>query len=98
MSKPLGTVVAGGQKHALVAASLAKHDGGHEATGSRLGALVSTITAQDHHALVSSHLLKLYGSAKDGREVSLPLPTVRAQGTHSAEVRALLVRSTGTTM
>jgi DNA (cytosine-5)-methyltransferase 1 len=95
LSKPLGTVVAGGQKHALVAAFLAKHYGGHEATGARLGAPVSTITAQDHHALVASHLLKLHGSARDGREMSLPLPTVRAQGMHLAEVRALLVKYYG---
>jgi DNA (cytosine-5)-methyltransferase 1 len=33
LQKPLGTVVGGASKHALVAAFLAKHNAGHEATG-----------------------------------------------------------------
>lgn len=53
---PFGTVVAGGVKHALVAAFLAKHYGGHEATGSRLHDPVDTVTAIDHHALVRTDL------------------------------------------
>lgn len=50
---PLGTIVAQGQKHSLVAAYLAKHYGGHEATGTSLRLPLSTITTQDHHALVT---------------------------------------------
>ena len=47
------------------------------------------------HAVTVSHLLKLHGSAKDGRSLTLPLPTVRAQGTHLAEVRCFLERYYG---
>ena len=89
---PLGTVVADGQKHALVSAFLAKHYGGNEATGSRLHAPVSTVTTQDHHALVAASMVKLFGSCADGQPLQAPAPTVRAGGTHLAEVRAFLQR------
>lgn len=53
---PLGTIVAGGIKHALVGAFLAKHFG-ERATGgwnggSALGRPMGTVTAKDHHSLV----------------------------------------------
>ncbi len=53
LKKPLGTVVAGGQKHGLVYACIAKHYGGHEGTGASLRAPLSTITTQDHHSLLT---------------------------------------------
>jgi DNA (cytosine-5)-methyltransferase 1 len=96
LDKPLGTVVAGGAKHALVAAFLAKHFGGHETPGGATNAPVSTITTADHHALVTSHLVKLRGTCRDGQPVSEPSATISAQGTHIAEVRALLVKYYGT--
>lgn len=49
---PLGTVVAGGVKHALVAAFIARHYGGNENDGAPLVRPLPTITTQDHHALV----------------------------------------------
>ena len=95
LQAPLGTVVGGGQKHALVAAFLARHYGGHENDGAPPQLPLPTITAQDHHAVVASHLLKLRGgfgdhhtTAQDHRQ---PMPTVTAGGTHLAEVRAFLV-------
>lgn len=57
ITTPLGTVVAGGAKHALVTAFLAKHYGGHENDGQSLTSPMSTITTQDHHALVTAHLV-----------------------------------------
>lgn len=50
---PLGTVVAGGVKHGLTLAFLAKNYGGHESPGGSLTRPLSTITTQDHHALVT---------------------------------------------
>lgn len=92
---PLGTVVAGGQKHALVAAFLAKHYGGNETPGSNLRDSMSTVTCRDHHALVTAHISKLYGTST-GHDVRDPLHTVTAGGGkgggHLAEVRALLER------
>ena len=89
---PLGTVVAGGVKHALVSAFLAKHYGGHETPGGDLRQPAATVTVRDHHALVSTHMLKLYGTCPDGQSLLLPFPTVRAGGTHLGEVRAFLLK------
>jgi DNA (cytosine-5)-methyltransferase 1 len=94
LDKPLGTVV-GASKHALVAAFLAKHYGGNETPGAPLAAPMSTITTQDHHALVAAHLLKLRGTST-GSAAAEPVPTISAQGTHIAEVRAFLVKFYGT--
>lgn len=94
LSKPLGTVVAGGGKHALVAAFLAKHYGG--VVGSPLTDPMHTVTATDHNALVTSHLLKLRGTCKDGQPVTEPMPTICAGGTPVAEVRAFLLAYYGT--
>lgn len=56
LQAPLGTVVAGGAKHALVCAFLAKHYGGNETPGSSLGRPFDTVTCKDHHALVTAAL------------------------------------------
>jgi DNA (cytosine-5)-methyltransferase 1 len=56
---PLGTIVAGGVKHSLIVAFLAKHFGGpngHPTPGQRLDAPAGTITAKDHHGLVACEL------------------------------------------
>jgi DNA (cytosine-5)-methyltransferase 1 len=97
--KPLGTVVAGGQKHALVAALITKHYGGpgpnsHFVVGHEMDRTLGTITGQDHHALTAAFLTKFYGTAV-GAPVGKPLPTVTANGRgggHLAEVRAFLVK------
>lgn len=94
-TRPLGTVL-GSNNHALVAAFLAKHYGGHETPGSDMADPVSAITARDHHSLVTSHLLKLKGTSKDGQPVTEPLHTVQAQGNHYGEVRAFLLKYYGT--
>ena len=95
LHRPLGTVVAGGVKHALVAAFLAKHYGGHEGPGTPLQRSFDTVTTVDHHALVTSHLLKLRGGLDDhdvtAQDLRAPAPTVTAGGTHLAEVRAFLL-------
>lgn len=91
--KPIGTIVAGGVKHALVAAFLAKHNGGHEPTGVSMREPIHTITTKDHHHLVASHLLHLRGSGpRGGRSMAEPLPTITAGGTHLGEVRAFLYK------
>ena len=84
---PLGTIVSG-QKHALVAAFLAKHYGGNETPGTPLSKPVDTITTQDHHALVTAQLgkgshaaevrallIKFYGTDQDPR-LDTPLHTI----------------------
>lgn len=79
LHKPLGTVVAGGVKHALVAAFLAKHYGGNYAgAGVALDSPFHTVTAVDHHALVSAFLTKYYG-AGTGQVLADPMHTVTAK-------------------
>jgi DNA (cytosine-5)-methyltransferase 1 len=98
LHQPLGTVVAGGQKHALVSAFLAKHygdpgrtSGGGVVVGSDLGAPIGTVTARDHHSLATATLVKLRGD-NNGAAVDEPMPTITASGNHVAEVRAFLVK------
>lgn len=95
LHKPLGVVVGAG-KHALVAAFLAKHNAGHEATGQELGEPAHTIVGRDQKALVASSLVKLKGTARDGQQLGLPLHTVQAGGFHYAETRAFLLKYYGT--
>ncbi len=91
IKQPLGTVVAGGIKHALVACFLARHYGGHENNGHPLTKPMSTVTSQDHHALVTAQLgtghaddvraflTKFYGTST-GQPLQLPLGTITASG------------------
>ncbi|MBJ9695720.1 DNA cytosine methyltransferase [Burkholderia cenocepacia] len=93
LDKPLGTVVAQGVKHAAVTAFLAKHYGG--VTGTRIDVPAGTVTTSDHHAVVTSNLVKLRGTSRDGQPVDEPLHTISAGGTHHAEVRAFLIKYYG---
>lgn len=93
LSKPLDTVVAGGQKHALVSAFLAKHFTG--VVGSDLRHPIGTVTTRDHHSLVASHLVKLRGSCRDGQPLDAPAPTITAGGTHAGLVAAMLIKYYG---
>lgn len=89
LHEPLGTVVAGGQKHAL-AYALLKHYGG--VVGQPIDAPTSTITATDHHGLAAVTLAKFRGTdpSQPGSCPDAPLPTISAGGVHVAEVRAFL--------
>src|SRR5690606_37613888 len=86
LDKPLGTAVAGGNKHALVAAFVAKHYGGNETPGWSLAKPISTLTTQDHHHLVTSHLVKLRNNCI-GQDVREPIHTLTTGG-HMGEARA----------
>src|SRR5690606_8877174 len=102
--RPLGTIVAQGQKHALCAAFLARHYG-ERATGGWNGGApadepVSTLTATNHHSLVATHLVKFQGTSEahlnaSAHGMDAPMPTVTAQGTKLAQVAALLVKYYG---
>jgi DNA (cytosine-5)-methyltransferase 1 len=89
LEKPLGTVVAGGAKHALVAAMVTKHYGG--VVGHEVERSLGAITTRDHHAVTAAFLTKFYGTST-GSSCSDPVPTVTAGGGHLAAVQALLER------
>ncbi|MBL5932278.1 DNA cytosine methyltransferase [Lelliottia amnigena] len=88
---PLGTVTAGGNKFATVSAFLAKHYGGnYSGPGVSMDEPAHSVTTVDHHAVVTSHLVHLRGTCKDGRKVDQPMPTVTAGGLHIGEVKTFL--------
>jgi DNA (cytosine-5)-methyltransferase 1 len=93
LDKPLGTIVAGGGKHAAVLAFMAQHNGGfYEGAGRSLDRPASTITAAgSNQQLVASYGVKLKGTCKDGQQLDLPLATINAEGTHHARADAFLL-------
>ncbi|EDF8717938.1 DNA cytosine methyltransferase [Salmonella enterica] len=96
IEKPLGTVTAGGGKFAVVAANLVKHYGGNYAgSGTSLNDPAHTITVADHHALVTSHLVKLRGTCRDGQRTDDPAPTITAGGQHLGNIETTLATDDG---
>lgn len=104
IEKPLGTVVAGGCKHAvataqLIAAHLDQANGGprnENLAGRPADAPISTLaTKGSQQRVVTSNLVKLRGTCAHGQSVEEPLHTVSAGGTHMAEVRAFLIKYYG---
>lgn len=102
IGKPLGTVVGGAAKHALVSAFLAKHYTG--VVGSHVDAPIGTVTGVDHHSLVTANLVHMgHGEGKDGgkrfshgvRDVAQPLNTITSSGMPAAIVTSNLIKLRG---
>jgi len=92
--EPVGAVMpGGGGKTGVVAASLARHFG--KSVGAEAAGPHPTITSKSKDSLVTSHLIKLRGTCRDGQPVDAPAPTLTAGGTHVAEVRAFLLKYYG---
>ena len=90
---------AGGQ-HAVVTAHIEQANGSPEGEKPLAGRSaedpLSTIVSKGcTQRLVTSNLLKLRGTSRDGQKVDEPLHTISAQGTHMAEVRAFLLKYYG---
>ncbi len=96
IDEPNGTITAGGGgKSQLCTAFLAKHFGGnYTGAGAAMDAPAHTVTTTDHHALVTSSLIKMRGT-NTGQKVIEPLQTVTAGGNHFGEVRAFLLKYYG---
>ncbi|HEX7907311.1 MAG TPA: DNA cytosine methyltransferase [Paraburkholderia sp.] len=79
LDKPLGTAVAGGVKHAVVSAFLAKHYGGVVGTG--VDVPTGTVTTTDHHSVVTAQLVGCGGRAGQSRprDVSEPSATITSK-------------------
>ncbi|HLD90789.1 MAG TPA: DNA cytosine methyltransferase [Patescibacteria group bacterium] len=88
------TTVTGTHRHALVAAFLAKHNGG--ATGQPLDTPAHTIAGNINRGPVAVFLDKMHGSARAGIPLDQPAPTITAGGErgggHAALVAAFLLR------
>lgn len=94
LDKPLGTVVAGGQKHALVSALMLKHYSG--VVGHDIRDPLHTVTSVDHHSLVTAHIQRDFGQSV-GSAANDPLGTVTAAGGGKAAlIKAFLIKYYGT--
>lgn len=88
LHKPIGTLVSG-QKHALVAAFLAKHFGG--VVGQEVETPASTITATDHHALVTATMIEPGQRHGRGQKpADQPLSTVVTKDRHAVAATTLV--------
>ncbi|WP_224722921.1 DNA cytosine methyltransferase [Paenibacillus vietnamensis] len=107
IEEPLHTVTSGagsvrpaGAAHAMgmVTAFVARHFG--QSVGSSADDPLGTVTAGGggKSSLVTSHLVKLRGTCKDGQEVTEPVPTITAGGMHIGEVRAFLIAYYGSSV
>ena len=98
-AEPLHTVMAGAPRHAVVCAHLEQANGGpnnENLAGRPADVPLSTIaTSGSQQRLVTSNLVKLRGTCRDGSSVEEPLHTVSAGGTHMGEVRAFLIKYYG---
>ncbi|TCL74211.1 DNA (cytosine-5)-methyltransferase 1 [Hydrogenispora ethanolica] len=98
LDKPLGTVVAGGIKHALVTPFVVGAGGPeYMAKPAPVDEPVRTIVTENHRALVSAFLAKHYGGNYDGPGADMiePLPTVTTVD-HNAVVTSHLIKMYGT--
>ena len=80
IEKPLGTVVSGAAKAALVTAFLTEHANASVQRVMDLKKPLNTICAQvkgGHHALVSAHITK-FRTGATGSDLAAPLPTITA--------------------
>ncbi len=89
LNKPLGTVVAGAAKHALVAAFLAKHNG--KTTGQPVSEPLHTVTGKDTKRVIAAHLTRFNENAIGG-QLNQPLGTVMAGAASHGLVASNLIQ------
>lgn len=94
--KPLGTVVAGGSKHAAATAFMAQMNGGFNTTAAKsMDDPMTTVTnTGSQQQLVSANLVHLRGNC-DARDLGDPLHTISAGGQHHGLVTAFMERQFG---
>lgn len=93
IEEPIGSQVAGGGKHALVAAFLAQHSAGSHPgqPASSLEEPVPTLVSTgSQQGLAVASLGNLRGTNRDGRAIEEPLSTISAGGSHAHLILAFL--------
>lgn len=95
LHKPLGTVVSGGSKHAVVSAFLAKHFGGMVGTSIETP-LPTTTTRGTQNQIAAAYLTRFNHGEKQWNSVGEPLGTVTSQGNKYGLVYAFLTKYFGT--
>jgi DNA (cytosine-5)-methyltransferase 1 len=95
VDEPLGTIVAGGCKHALCTAFLAKHYGG--VVGQTVDKPLGTITSVDHHSLVAAHLTTIdqQSNMAGHADAATPLSTITHKARHALVAAFLTTYYTG---
>ena len=95
LGDPIMTVDAS-NRYALSCAHIMKnYAGGYNGPGSSAEEPLGAVTAKDHNAVVSTHIMKMKGT-NIGHPVDSPLQTITAGGGHFAEVQAFLLKYYGT--
>ena len=91
---PIGTMVAGGGKHALVSAFMAQHNTG--AYERHMAKPVTTLTTRGtQQNIVAAHLMNMHGTARSARDARWPVTSICAGGTHAGLVAAFLTKYYG---
>lgn len=91
LDKPIMTVDTS-QRYALSVAHIMKnYAGGYTGAGSAADAPLDTVTAKDHNAIVTAHIMTMRNNM-DGQPADEPLTTISCSGAHHAEVQAFLVK------
>ncbi len=102
LHKPIGTMVAGGAKHALVAAFLAQHNAGAKMerhAGRPATAPISTLTTRGtQQNVVAASMVNLRGTADaqiGGQSIETPIHTITSGGNHAGLVAAFMTKYYG---
>lgn len=91
LTEPIQTLDTSNRYALSVAAIMKNYAGGYSGAGSSVEDPLHTVTATDHNALLTAHILTLRNNM-DGQELDEPLSTVTAGGLHHAEVEAFLIK------
>ena len=91
LTEPIQTLDTQNRYALSVAAIMKNYAGGYSGAGSSVEDPLHTVTATDHNALLTAHILTLRNNM-DGQELDEPLSTVTAGGLHHAEVEAFLIK------
>lgn len=92
IKRPIGTIVAQGNKFAMVSSFISKYyGGGNTNPASGADEPLSTVTAIDHNAVCAAFVTQ-FNHNSVGQEVTEPLNTVTAGQGHFGDVRAFLVK------
>ncbi len=91
LDKPIMTVDTSPRYALSVAHIMKNYAGGYTGAGSAADAPLDTVTAKDHNAIVTAHIMTMRNNM-DGQPVDEPLTTISCSGAHHAEVQAFLVK------
>ena len=91
LTEPLMTQDTSNRYALSVAHIMKNYGGGYNGAGSAADAPLDTVTAKDHNALVTAHIMTMRNNM-DGQPIDEPLTTISCSGAHHAEVQAFLVK------